>query len=258
MSKPFPLFFARSRECEYVFVAVFPVSFPSTMSDAEKSEELTALVTETLKRRGVLNDLKAKMRAEVYLALEEQRADEDGESAWSANPSIQHLAADSDALEALRLVYEFLSHYGLTNTRSVLEAECPLLETATTENNAVDIESVHLRPPPELVRLVQHSAKSESSARPALASSVPPSQPRARENTFDGYSPEVRVKSKSLPVHGGLGPGREFHFGRGAQDRGVTLSTGRICMPLRHRCSHSSLRCAGLSRETACSSKTSV
>lgn len=161
------------------------------MSDAEKSEELTALVTETLRRRGVLSDLKAKMRAEVYLALEDQRADEDGESTWSANPAIQQLASDSDALETLRLVHEFLSHYGLNNSRSVLEAECPLLDAATIEKGHVDAETAHLRPLPELVSLVRKSSKSQSSARPALSTSIPSSQSQGRENAFDGYSSEV-------------------------------------------------------------------
>jgi hypothetical protein len=93
------------------------------MSDAQKSEELADLVSATLQRRGVLSDLKAKVRAEVYLALEEQSAADDDHH---RSALLTQLAADGDARRALALVHEFLAHYGLFSTKSVLEAECPV------------------------------------------------------------------------------------------------------------------------------------
>jgi len=119
-------------------------------SDAQKSEELTQLVTDTLSRRGVLSDLKAKMRAEVYLALEEQAAEEGRDDAWATNSSLKQIAEDKNAREALRLVHEFLAFYGLSNTKSVLEAECPVLDMESTDFGG----ALQMGAEPQLVKLL--------------------------------------------------------------------------------------------------------
>lgn len=115
------------------------------MTDAEKSEELTAAVTTTLLQRGVLNEIKAKVRAEVLLALEHQKSEQNE----SENSMLKEMAADPDALRTLKLIHQFLSCYGLISTQTVLEAECPLVVAEASSARDNEFQAT-----PALVRIV--------------------------------------------------------------------------------------------------------
>lgn len=78
----------------------------------QEMDSLLIAVTEVLQKKGVLNDLKAQVRAEIFKALSTDSQD--------TSPALKHPVADPGILE---LVSEFLVFHKLTQTLSVLEAE---------------------------------------------------------------------------------------------------------------------------------------
>ena len=171
------------------------------LTDSEKSEQLAALVSETLQRRGVLGDLKAKVRAEVFLALEEQSDQSHDEATWVSNPGLQQLATEPAALRTLTLVHEFLACYGLHHTKSVLEAECPVVD-------AVDVHfEGNAQKQSTLVSMLQKQPctdgkgglQGEDGAHSVAA--VPTDQPSAntgQDRVIEGFPAEVSVPPRNV------------------------------------------------------------
>ncbi|XP_075551202.1 centrosomal protein 43-like isoform X1 [Dermacentor variabilis] len=91
---------------------------------ADEDMELRDLLLETLENKGVINRIKAELRASVYLALDEQEGIKPFEK--SADES-SVLATDEGRLAA-SLVHDFLHSCNLKFTLSVLEPEAPLAE----------------------------------------------------------------------------------------------------------------------------------
>ncbi|CAN7999430.1 unnamed protein product [Ixodes hexagonus] len=90
---------------------------------ADEDIELRDLLLETLEKRGVINKIKAELRANVYLALEEQEGVKDRLTDSSKDAALR-LSSNQGRLAA-SLVRDFLESLGLRFTLSVLVSEAP-------------------------------------------------------------------------------------------------------------------------------------
>ncbi|KAH7947211.1 hypothetical protein HPB52_008241 [Rhipicephalus sanguineus] len=96
---------------------------------ADEDMELRDLLLETLEKKGVINRIKAELRASVYLALDEQEGIRPFEK---STEQVDVLATDEGRL-ATSLVHDFLHSCNLKFTLSVLEPEAPLAEPLSRE-----------------------------------------------------------------------------------------------------------------------------
>ncbi|XP_073425511.1 centrosomal protein 43 [Dendrobates tinctorius] len=92
------------------------------MSAAEEDTELRDLLIHTLENNGVLNKIKAELRASVFLALEEQ---EESKPALT-NERLRQFLATSDGRLLASLLTDFLQHFHLDFTLAVLQPEACL------------------------------------------------------------------------------------------------------------------------------------
>ncbi|XP_077146112.1 centrosomal protein 43 [Ranitomeya variabilis] len=92
------------------------------MSAAEEDTELRDLLIHTLENNGVLNRIKAELRASVFLALEEQ---EESKPAL-VNERLRQFLATSDGRLLACLLTDFLQHFHLDFTLAVLQPEACL------------------------------------------------------------------------------------------------------------------------------------
>lgn len=127
---------------------------------ADEDIELRDLLLEALEKRGVINRVKAELRASVYLALEE---------AVPSAPRAALLGGEQGRLAA-SLVHDFLSACGLRFTLSVLEpeaAEEPLSRQELCARLCLEAQ----RPGPLLLQLLPQAAPPPPAgqARPAGA-----------------------------------------------------------------------------------------
>ncbi|CAG9460619.1 unnamed protein product [Pedinophyceae sp. YPF-701] len=91
----------------------------------EPQDELKQAVLTALDKRGTLPQIRAQLRQEVFLAIDENDRSEglEGLSARSSNAQLASLQASEDGKLALALVHDFLVHAGLQFTRGVFEPE---------------------------------------------------------------------------------------------------------------------------------------
>ncbi|XP_069830572.1 centrosomal protein 43 [Dendropsophus ebraccatus] len=94
------------------------------MSAAEEDTELRDLLIHTLENNGVLNKIKAELRASVFLALEEQERAENKPSL--INESLRQFLATRDGRLVAGLLTDFLQHFHLDFTLAVLQPEACL------------------------------------------------------------------------------------------------------------------------------------
>lgn len=91
---------------------------------ADEDMELRDLLFETLEKRGVINRIKAELRASVYLALDEQ----EGIRPFERPAEQSDVLATEEGRLAASLVHDFLHSCNLKFTLSVLEPEAQLAE----------------------------------------------------------------------------------------------------------------------------------
>uniref|UniRef100_A0A1B6EE07 Centrosomal protein 43 n=2 Tax=Clastoptera arizonana TaxID=38151 RepID=A0A1B6EE07_9HEMI len=87
----------------------------------EEDTELRDLVSQTLEAKGVLSKLRAELRANVFLALEDQDVFED--KALFVNRSLKEFVSSAEGVLVTSLVKEFLDFFGLEFTAAVFEPE---------------------------------------------------------------------------------------------------------------------------------------
>ncbi|XP_011891959.1 PREDICTED: FGFR1 oncogene partner isoform X4 [Cercocebus atys] len=104
---------------------------------AEEDTELRDLLVQTLENSGVLNRIKAELRAAVFLALEEQEKVEN--KTPLVNESLKKFLNTKDGRLVASLVAEFLQFFNLDFTLAVFQPE--------TSTGALDLSDVH--PPPK-------------------------------------------------------------------------------------------------------------
>ncbi|NXE87479.1 FR1OP protein, partial [Menura novaehollandiae] len=94
-------------------------------SAAEEDTELRDLLVQTLESSGVLNKIKAELRAAVFLALEEQEKVEN--KAPLVNESLKSFLGTKDGRLVAGLVAEFLRFFNLDFTLAVFQPESSTL-----------------------------------------------------------------------------------------------------------------------------------
>ncbi|XP_071998320.1 centrosomal protein 43 [Engystomops pustulosus] len=103
------------------------------MSAAEEDTELRDLLIHTLENNGVLNKIKAELRASVFLALEEQERAENKPSL--INESLRQFLGTRDGRLVAGLLTDFLHYFHLDFTLAVLQPEA-CLPSAAEERTA--------------------------------------------------------------------------------------------------------------------------
>ncbi|XP_077345635.1 centrosomal protein 43-like [Lithobates pipiens] len=97
------------------------------MSAADEDTELRDLLIHTLENNGVLNKIKAELRASVFMALEEQeRADN---KPALVNERLRQFLNSREGRLVAGLVTDFLQHFHLDFTLAVLQPEANLPST---------------------------------------------------------------------------------------------------------------------------------
>ena len=174
-------------------------------------DELTSIVTSTLEARGVLNKIRAELRANVFSAIQEQQGAPDS----APNPALETLQRSGHGQVAAKLMHELLLSCSLDYSLAVLLPEAGLtdlelpdrqalagslgLDAAGEEPLLAQLVRMHLKgggaPQPAAV------AAAASASSPANASS-PNSKSPARERV--GANSTLRdLPSLSKPGHGG-------------------------------------------------------
>ncbi|KAH9096156.1 hypothetical protein LEN26_017650 [Aphanomyces euteiches] len=110
---------------------------PTMTATTTSTSELKAMVTKTLEVQGVLGNLKAQLRAAVYKAIHHDTSPEE-------NPLKRTLLATHSSQVALSIVVEFLRHFQLDQTLSVLTAETSISEAELTLSRADMAKSLNL------------------------------------------------------------------------------------------------------------------
>ncbi|KAG0443147.1 hypothetical protein HPB47_015240 [Ixodes persulcatus] len=184
---------------------------------ADEDIELRDLLLETLEKRGVINKIKAELRANVYLALEEQESVKERLTDSSKDVSLR-LSSDQGRLAA-SLVRDFLESIGLRFTLSVLSSEAPFepLDRAElcTRLNLADSA-------PDQPVLMQLVSLPERSTVVSKAAESP-----ARAEAGDGIAVSVRdttyVAGVAPNLDVGLGASRDQESSLRAGDRLLDL-----------------------------------
>lgn len=86
---------------------------------SEKTHELRQLLLQTLDKKGVLSEIRANLRANVFCALYEQKEAE----GMPSSAQVEKLRSSEYGMMSLELVRDFLSSLGLQHTLSVFNHE---------------------------------------------------------------------------------------------------------------------------------------
>lgn len=162
---------------------------------AEEDTELRDLLVQTLENSGVLNRIKAELRAAVFLALEEQEKVEN--KTPLVNESLKKFLNTKDGRLVASLVAEFLQFFNLDFTLAVFHPETSTLQGLEgRENLARDLGIIEAEGTVggplllEVIRRCQQKEKGPTSGEGALdlSDGHPPSK-----------SPEGKTSANSTP-----------------------------------------------------------
>ncbi|XP_065676061.1 centrosomal protein 43 isoform X3 [Hydra vulgaris] len=95
---------------------------------AEEDTELRDLVAETLERNGVLNKIRAELRANVFIALEEQNSNLQKKTV--SNKEFKAFLETNEGRQVFSLVREFLEFFHLDFTLAVFDPESDFIGKA--------------------------------------------------------------------------------------------------------------------------------
>ncbi|XP_040821338.1 centrosomal protein 43 isoform X1 [Ochotona curzoniae] len=173
----------------------------------EEDTELRDLLVQTLENSGVLNRIKAELRAAVFLALEEQEKVEN--KAPLVNESLRKFLNTKDGRLVASLVAEFLQFFNLDFTLAVFQPETSTFQGLEgRENLARDLGIIEAEGTVggplllEVLRRCQQKEKGPRSGEGALDLSDIHSPPKSP----DGKSSSHRTPSK-IPRY--QGPGKK-------------------------------------------------
>ncbi|XP_076782726.1 centrosomal protein 43 isoform X2 [Arvicanthis niloticus] len=162
---------------------------------AEEDTELRDLLVQTLENSGVLNRIKAELRAAVFLALEEQEKVEN--KTPLVNESLKKFLNTKDGRLVASLVAEFLQFFNLDFTLAVFHPETSTIQGLEgRENLARDLGIIEAEGTVggplllEVIRRCQQKEKGPTSVEGALdlSDGHPPSK-----------SPEGKTSANSTP-----------------------------------------------------------
>jgi len=135
----------------------------------DEDTELRDLVAQTLETNGVLNKIRAELRANVFLALEEQDA---LKKKTLSNKTLKSFLETKEGMLAFNAVYEFLEFFNLDFTLAVLKPESNVLKISPREKliNDFNMQTVDPKQP-----LLMELLKKKVDGKPTLS---PPSSPK--------------------------------------------------------------------------------
>eukprot|EP00320_Phaeocystis_rex_P014607 CAMPEP_0119091714 /NCGR_PEP_ID=MMETSP1178-20130426/157232_1 /TAXON_ID=33656 /ORGANISM="unid sp, Strain CCMP2000" /LENGTH=189 /DNA_ID=CAMNT_0007075241 /DNA_START=25 /DNA_END=590 /DNA_ORIENTATION=- len=96
-------------------------------------DDLTSIVTSTLEARGVLNKIRAELRANVFSAIQEQQGAPDS----ATNPALEMLQRTSHGQLAAKLMHELLLSCSLDYSLAVLLPEAGLTKLELPDRQAL-------------------------------------------------------------------------------------------------------------------------
>ncbi|XP_048210391.1 centrosomal protein 43 isoform X5 [Perognathus longimembris pacificus] len=169
---------------------------------AEEDTELRDLLVQTLENSGVLNRIKAELRAAVFLALEEQEKVEN--KTPLVNESLKKFLNTKDGRLVASLVAEFLQFFNLDFTLAVFHPETSTVRFQGfegRENLARDLGIIEAEGTVggplllEVIRRSQHKEKGIAGGEGALELSDVHSPSK---------SPEGKTNSNTIPSKGSL------------------------------------------------------
>ncbi|KAG9493766.1 centrosomal protein 43 [Eleutherodactylus coqui] len=181
------------------------------MSAAEEDTELRDLLIHTLEGNGVLNKIKAELRASVFLALEEQERAENKPSV--TNERLRQCLATRDGRLVAALLTDFLQHFHLDFTLAVLQPEA-CLPAAPEEPTSAARELGLPEKVPLIVELVRRWRQRESVPQELPPEHAAEAQARFRRCCGDGELGEAELRT----LFADLCP----HFPRGMLDAYLT------------------------------------
>ncbi|XP_041536283.1 centrosomal protein 43 isoform X4 [Microtus oregoni] len=190
---------------------------------AEEDTELRDLLVQTLENSGVLNRIKAELRAAVFLALEEQEKVEN--KTPLVNESLKKFLNTKDGRLVASLVAEFLQFFNLDFTLAVFHPETSTLQGLEgRENLARDLGIIEAEGTVggplllEVIRRCQQKEKGLTSGEGALdlSDGHPPSK-----------SPEGKTSANSTPskIPRYKGQGKKKTSGQKSGDKKTSSET---------------------------------
>ncbi|GBF93923.1 hypothetical protein Rsub_06172 [Raphidocelis subcapitata] len=200
-------------------------------------EELKEIITCSLDQRGVLSRLKAELRANIFLAVDEQdrRQSDKGIAARGDSRKRDALSSTREGLLLLDLVQEFLAWADLRFTAKVFEAEASC-EGAPPQRQRL-AEELGLSgaddggEAPLLLRVLAHTLVARDLARSFPADPAAPWHPaRGSDDSYGGGHPSQRagpLAGAPLPS-GELAAGGAAGAGAGRQAVGGDVSLLRL------------------------------
>lgn len=163
---------------------------------AEEDTELRDLLVQTLENSGVLNRIKAELRAAVFLALEEQEKVEN--KTPLVNESLEKFLNTKDGRLVASLVAEFLQFFNLDFTLAVFQPETSTFQGLEgRENLARDLGIIEAEGTVggplllEVIRRCQQKEKGPTNGEGALDLSdvrSPPKSPEGKPSTHTAPS----------------------------------------------------------------------
>lgn len=174
---------------------------------AEEDTELRDLLVQTLENSGVLNRIKAELRAAVFLALEEQEKVEN--KSPLVNESLEKFLNTKDGHLVASLVAEFLQFFNLDFTLAVFQPETSTFQGLEgRENLARDLGIIEAEGTVggplllEVIRRCQQKEKGPTTGEGALELSdvhSPPKSPEGKTRTHTAPSKTSSDASQSDP-----------------------------------------------------------
>ncbi|XP_021077009.1 FGFR1 oncogene partner isoform X1 [Mus pahari] len=192
---------------------------------AEEDTELRDLLVQTLENSGVLNRIKAELRAAVFLALEEQEKVEN--KTPLVNESLKKFLNTKDGRLVASLVAEFLQFFNLDFTLAVFHPETSTIQGLEgRENLARDLGIIEAEGTVggplllEVIRRCQQKEKGPTSVEGALdlSDGHPPSK-----------SPEGKSSANSTPskIPRYKGQGKKKTSGQKSGDKKTSSETSQ-------------------------------
>nr|XP_041571185.1 centrosomal protein 43 isoform X4 [Taeniopygia guttata] len=186
----------------------------------EEDTELRDLLVQTLESSGVLNKIKAELRAAVFLALEEQEKVEN--KAPLVNESLKSFLGTKDGRLVAGLVAEFLRFFNLDFTLAVFQPESSTLNGLDgRENLARDLgitEAEGTVGGPLLLEVVRKCQQKKNSGGGEVAPVLSDSQCPTSKSS-DGWSSAHSIPNKAAEntqsdtsVSSGEASKRSIHF----------------------------------------------
>lgn len=161
----------------------------------DEDTELRDLVAQTLETNGILNKMRAELRANVFLALEEKDALRNSNI---RNKKLDRLLATEDGQLIIGLVYDFLEYFNCDSTIQVLEPESGNADKfLNREEISKKLKIISNVEEPLLQEVLRRSKKSEIETSLKLNASKEPNKlPEEAEKSKDTLNNFVKERNE--------------------------------------------------------------